>query len=233
MRLKLKFFNYTSRKIWSWIQIVLSCPLAIISESLHNQDNIIFTKSTQLQAGIQVVWPLRISLNFARRVSRSACPGLKYPFTSKWALLMTTASTQNSCRDFNPRYSRCDLKSSTLGLTNSHTTNAPLSPVVCDGNSVDVVPEATSCDLVGFCKCHTRDLGKFLNLNQTWTNSLLYFSSHHGPVSIVLANLLACSQKLRLATSISVSTSLRRHLGVGGRVEGPWTKLTVPQRLST
>ena len=64
----------------------------------------------------------------------------------------------------------------------------------------------------------------------TWTNSLL--SSCHGPVSIVSANLLACLQKLRLTTSISVSTSLRRHLGVGGRVEGPWTKLTVLWRLS-
>ena len=55
---------------------------------------------------------------------------------------MTTALTQNSCRDFDPRYSRCDLKSSTLGSTpNSHAANALLSPVVCDGNSVDVVPE--------------------------------------------------------------------------------------------
>ena len=163
-----------------------------------------------------------------------ACPGSKYLFTSKWALLMMTALTQNSCRDFDPRYSRHDLKSSTLGSTpNSHATNMLLSPVVCDGNLVDVVLEATLCDLVDFCKCCMGDLGKFLNLNQTWTHSLLYFSSHHGPVSIVLANLLACLQKLRLATSSSVSTSLRRHLGVGGCVEGPWTKLAVPQKLST
>ena len=164
--MKLKNFNYTLRKIWSWIQIVLSCPLAIISESPHNQDNIIFTKSTQLQAGIQVVWLLGISLNFAQWVSQIACPGSKYPFTSKWALLMTIASTQNSHRDFDPRCIRHDLKSSTLGSTpNSHAANMLLSPVVSDGNSVDVVPEVTSCDLVDFCQCHMGAWGNFW----TWT----------------------------------------------------------------
>jgi len=164
--MKLKYFNYAPRNIWSWIQIVPSCPLAIISESLHNRDNIIFTKSTQLQAGIQVVWLLGICHNFARRVSRIACRGSKYPFTSKWALLMTTASTQNSRRDFDPRYSRLwPSEVFHLGATpNGRAANA--APLWCDGNSVDVVPEATSCDLVDFWKCRTGDLGKFLNLNQ-------------------------------------------------------------------
>jgi hypothetical protein len=79
--------------------------------------------------------------------------------------------------------------------------------------SVDVVPKAASCDLVDFCKCPTR-FRRISNFNQLFLFPLPFF---FRLVAIVLANLLACSYKLRLATSISVCTSIRRHLeGRGG-----------------
>ena len=63
--------------------------------------------------------------------------------------------------------------------------------------SVDVVPEAASCDLVDVCECPTRDCRRISNFNQLLLFPPLVF---FRLVAIVSANLLACSHKLRLAT---------------------------------